>query len=152
MTSLMKARLFGMKLIYLMLFGDQRVQGLFLWNTIHLRYFVLQALNLTSFLSYFQAQLIGLYSEDESWCLYLFSPHKLPINMKAYSLSGIEAQWHSLCPHFLCTIWISTRSQWSWVPASCCLWKNTSYDSFHAHHVHLFFLHLITYWLIQIQC
>lgn len=84
MTSIMKVRLFGMKQIYLMPFGDQRAQGLFLWNTIHLRYHRLQAHNLTSYVLFSSKIHYDYILKDSIKSVIFLFPYKLPINMKAF--------------------------------------------------------------------
>jgi len=83
----MKVRLFGMKQIYLMPFGDQRAQGLFLWNTIHLRYHRLQAHNLTSYVLFSSKIHYDYILKDSIKSVVFLFPYKLPINMKAFFLS-----------------------------------------------------------------
>ena len=80
----MRVLLFGMKQIYLMPFGDQRAQGLFLWNTIHLRYHKLQAHNLTSYVLFSSKIHYDYILKDSIKSVIFLFPYKLPINMKAF--------------------------------------------------------------------
>lgn len=54
--------------------------------------------------------------------------------------SGFEAQWKSVCSHFLCTLRLLPWPKWSRVPTPGCFWKNTLYECVPGHFLCTFFI------------
>lgn len=115
LTLVTKMHLFGMKLIFLMQFGDLPVAGLKLWNIIHQRCFW------ADFFSYLLSVWNNLSTLILMWNWWFCStiPCQWICNQGILIFAqfdpGFETQWDPKCTCLLCPLRLPSRSHWSWI-------------------------------------